>query len=207
MAVGTTGADPREARARAGDRDALGSLLAEQAEPLRRWVERRLDGRLRGRVSASDVVQETCLAADARRGHLAGLDGMPLGVWLRLIAAQRLADLHRRHLGADARDARREVALDAGSGSAALAGRLAGDITSPSAAAARHEVARLVAVALRRLAPADREILELRHLQGVSNDEAAARLGLSKSAATKRHLRALERLRPLLEALAGSGRP
>jgi RNA polymerase sigma-70 factor (ECF subfamily) len=207
MTAGTTVPETREGRARAGDRDALGELLAAEAEPLRHWVERRLDGRLRGRVSASDVVQETFLAADARRAHFGRLGGMPFGVWVRLIAQQRLADLYRRHLGADARDARREVPMDAGSGSAVLAARLAADGTSPSTAAARHEVARLVSLALNRLAPADREILELRHMHALSNDEAAARLGLSKSAATKRHLRALERLRPLLEGLAASGRP
>lgn len=194
--------DPREDLIRGGDQGAFVELVAEQAEPLRRWVERRLDPRLRGRVSASDVVQETLLSAGQRLEHYGRLTDMPFGVWIRLVAGQRLAEAHRRHLGAKGRDAAREVPLDAGSGSGTLAARLAGDLTTPSRAAARHETASLMDRALERLAPADREVLVLRHFEALSNDDTAARLGLTKSAATKRYLRALARLRVLLEPLS-----
>ena len=69
---------------------------------------------------------------------------MPFGVWVRLLADQRLIEVHRRHLGAQARGAGREVGHWAGTAAATasdgLAARLAGDLTSPSQAAIRHEV-------------------------------------------------------------------
>ena len=46
----------------------------------------------------------------------------------------------------------------------------------------------------------DREILTLRHFEHLSNAEAAAELGLGESAASKRYIRALARLR---ESCAG----
>ena len=159
--------DLREDLARVGDRAALAGLLVEHAEPLHRWVERRLDRRLRGRVSASDVVQEVYLAADHRLEHFGKLTDMPFGVWIRLLAQQRLIDVHRRYLVAEARDVDREVAMDAGSGSGALATRLAGHFTTPSRAAIRHESGELLTQALDALEPSDRDVLVLAPLRGV----------------------------------------
>jgi RNA polymerase sigma-70 factor (ECF subfamily) len=109
----TPQSDPstREVRVRSGDREALASLFADQEGRLRCWIDRRLDPRLRGRVSPSDVVQETYLAAEARLDHFGERPEMPFAVWVRLLADQRLVDAHRRHLGAEARDAGREVGL------------------------------------------------------------------------------------------------
>jgi RNA polymerase sigma-70 factor (ECF subfamily) len=195
--------DLREDLARVGDRAALAGLLVEHAEPLHRWVERRLDRRLRGRVSASDVVQEVYLAADHRLEHFGKLTDMPFGVWIRLLAQQRLIDVHRRYLVAEARDVDREVAMNAGSGSGALATRLAGHFTTPSRAAIRHESGELLTQALDALEPSDRDVLVWRHFEALSNDAVAARLGLTKSAATKRYVRALARLKAVLEQTPG----
>ena len=195
--------DLREDRVRAGDRAALASLLQEQTEPLTRWIERRLDRRLQGRVSASDVVQEVYLAAEHRLEHYGRLTDLPFGVWVRLLAGQRLVETHRRHFGAMSRDRSREVSLDAGSGSSALAARLAGDFTTPSRAAMRHETVELLTHALDALDPADREVLMLRHFEELSNNEVANRLGLTKSAATKRYIRALARLKTVLQQVPG----
>jgi RNA polymerase sigma-70 factor (ECF subfamily) len=197
--------DPREDLIRAGDRAALAALLEEQSEPLHRWIERRLDRRLRGRVSASDVAQEVYLAADHRVDHFAKLADMPFGVWVRLLAGQRLVEAHRRYVEAEARAADREVPMDAGSGSAVLAARLAGPFTTPSQAAMRHEDDDALTRALNLLDPADREVLTLRHFESLSNDATAARLGLTKSAATKRYIRALARLKALLGRVPHNG--
>ena len=45
----------------------------------------------------------------------------------------------------------------------------------------------------------DREVLALRHFEQLSNNEVAEVLGIGKSAASKRHLRALERLKEALK--------
>ncbi len=49
----------------------------------------------------------------------------------------------------------------------------------------------------------DREALVLRHFEHLSNAEAARSLGIKESAAGKRYLRALERLRDILAGLPG----
>lgn len=198
--------DPREDRARSGDREALASLFAEHEDRLRRWVDRRLDARLRARLSPSDVVQEIYLAAEARLDHYRERPEMAFGVWVRLLADQRLIDAHRRHLGAEARDAGREVGLGAGaahSSAADLAARLAGDLTSPSQAAMRHEVHEILARAIEAMDPLDREVLSLRHFDELSNDEVAGLLGIPKGTASKRYVRALGRLRAVLEGIPG----
>jgi RNA polymerase sigma-70 factor, ECF subfamily len=62
-----------------------------------------------------------------------------------------------------------------------------------------------VRTALGLLKPVDREVLVLRYLEGLSNAEAAAVLGLAENTAGMRHLRALERLRALLGEEEGWG--
>jgi len=133
---------------------------------------------------------------------------MPFYLWLRCIAGQKLTDLHRRHLGARARDARRQVSLDAAripeTSSVALAKRLVIDRTSPSQVAARHELEERVREALDAMDPIDREIIALRHFEQLSNEDAARVLGIQESAASKRHIRALDRLKQILASFGGS---
>jgi RNA polymerase sigma-70 factor (ECF subfamily) len=47
--------------------------------------------------------------------------------------------------------------------------------------------------------PLDREILALRHFEMLTNSECAAALGLTKSAASNRYIRALIRIKEALE--------
>ena len=88
--------------------------------------------------------------------------------------------------------------------SAALAARLLGRQTQPSEAAARAERKIRIRTALNSIAQLDREILALRHFEHLSNGEAAAVLGLDKSAASKRYARALIRLKDILASLSGA---
>ena len=81
---------------------------------------------------------------------------------------------------------------------AQLARRLADLGSSPSEQAVREELRQRVRPALDRLAPGDREVLVLRHLEQLSTAEAAAVLGIGEGAVKIRHLRALQRLRALL---------
>jgi RNA polymerase sigma-70 factor (ECF subfamily) len=170
-------------------------------------VALRLDRRLRGRVDASDVLQEAYLDAFGRLADYLREPAMPFFLWLRFLVAQRLQEQHRRHLGAQARDAGREVALDAGgapgASSAALAAHLLGRLTPPSQAALRAERKALLQSALAQMEPLDREVLALRHFEQLSNGEAARVLGIDKSAASKRYARALVRLKDVLRTLPG----
>jgi RNA polymerase sigma-70 factor (ECF subfamily) len=88
-----------------------------------------------------------------------------------------------------------------------LAQRLIASATSPSRRLLRDELRDRVRVALGCLKPRDREILVLRYLEGLSNAEAAAVLGIGENTAGMRHLRALERLRTLLGDEDGEAEP
>jgi RNA polymerase sigma-70 factor (ECF subfamily) len=191
-------------RAAAGDPEAWRALLDRDRERLRRMVALRMDRRLQGRIDPSDVIQEAQVEAITRLPEYLRESNMPFFLWLRLIVGQRLTLLHRRHLGAHARDAGREVRLYQGAlpeaTSAALAARLLGHLTRPSEAAVRAERKIRIQTALNAMDQLDREILALRHFEQLSNDEAAQALGLSKSAASKRYVRALQRLKEILAA-------
>jgi len=208
MAIPDQVSESWEQRVREGDRVALASLFAEHQDRLARWVELRLDARLRGRLSPSDVVQEVYLAAEQRLDHFHGRPDLSFAVWIRLVAGQRMIDLHRRHLGTEARDVSREVSLDANrAGPAAsavnLAARIAGDLTSPSHAAIRNEERELLVRAFEAMDPVDREVLALRHFDELTNEEVAQLLAIPKGTASKRYIRALGRLRSILEQIPG----
>lgn len=191
-------------RLRDGDRAALGDLFDLYRDRLWRTVHFRLDPRLAGRVDADDVVQESYLAAEQRLDHYLADTSRSFFIWLRLITVQTLIDVHRRHLGARIRDANLEVQLAGGHSphvtTMSLAGRLLGNATSPSQAAMRAEVEEMLEEALASMDPIDREILALRHFEELSNNEVSETLGLQKSAASNRYVRALTRLRKLLSA-------
>lgn len=194
-------------RLRAGDPLALGELFSHYRDRLGRMVQFRLDGRLKGRIATSDVLQEAYIDALKRLPHYRATEGMPFLLWLRWVTMQRLVEVHRQHLGARMRDAGREVAFDAGGSLAASSEKIAefiGDLTSPSMAAERAEGMDQLRAALEGLEPADREVLALRHFEELSNLEAAAVLGIQPAAASKRYVRALERLKGALEKLQGA---
>jgi RNA polymerase sigma-70 factor (ECF subfamily) len=195
-------------RAASGDQAVWGELLQGHRARLRKLVALRLDPRLQGRVDPSDVIQEAYLHASRRLADYAReTEPMPLFLWLRFLVGQKILELQRRHLGAQARDAGREVSLYRGpmpeASSAAIAAQLLGRNTSPSQAAIRAERKLRLQEALNRMDPIDREVLVLRHFEQLSNGEDALVLGLDKSAASKRYARALIRLKDLLAAMPG----
>jgi RNA polymerase sigma-70 factor (ECF subfamily) len=190
-----------------GDREALSFLLEHYRDRLRRMVALRLDPRLLGRVDASDVIQEGYIEATRRLDEFGRDRSVSFYLWLRFLVAQQLSKEHRRHLGAQARDAGREVSLYRGpipeASTAILAAQLLDKLTSPSEALMRVERKLRLQEALNSMDPTDREVLVLRHYEQLSNGEAAQVLGLDKSAASKRYTRALARLKEILSALPG----
>jgi RNA polymerase sigma-70 factor (ECF subfamily) len=191
----------------AGDKAVWGDLLERHRPRLRRMVELRLDPRLQGRLDASDVIQEAYLTASAQLDGYLQKPDIPFFLWLRLVTAQKLMVLHRNHLGTKARDAKRQISLDRGAlpaaSSVALASKLIGREPSPSEAACEVEQRRSLQEALDRMNPLDREVLALRHFEQLTNAEAAQVLGLDPSAASKRYVRALQRLKEILFDMPG----
>jgi RNA polymerase sigma-70 factor, ECF subfamily len=194
-------------RAAAGDQAAWAAILSPHRDRLRRMVALRLDYRLKGRIDPSDVLQEAFLqAAQGLPKYLAQAE-QPFFLWLRWLTGMSLQGVHRRHLGIQARDAGREVQLLdrrlPEASSAALAAQLLGRDTRPSVAAIRAERLRRLQEALNAMDPVDREVLVLRHFEDLTNAEVARELGLQESAASKRYIRALRKLKEILVALPG----
>src|SRR5262245_57013146 len=199
--------DPLADRLRAGDPAAVEEFFARHRHRLRRMVDMRLDRRLQGRIDASDVVQEAHLEVAERLAEYLKDPKLPPFLWLRLVVGERLTKLHRAHLGAQMRDAGREVslfreALPAAS-SAALAAHLLGKHTSPTQAAVRAERLIRLQEAINALDPIDREILSLRHFERLTRAEPAQALGIAAAAAAKRYVRALKRLKDTLAGMPG----
>jgi RNA polymerase sigma-70 factor (ECF subfamily) len=186
-----------------GDPRARGDLLARHRDRLRKLVAYRLDRRLAARVDPSDVVQEVLAEADHKLDRYLRERPLPFYPWLRVLAGEHLLALHRRHVKAARRSVRREepdlMALPDES-LADLAERLVTSATSPSQRLVRQESRQRLRHALGLLSERDREVLVLRHLEQLSVAQTAQVLEISEGAVKTRHLRALERLRALLDA-------
>ncbi len=194
-------------KAKAGNPQALGELLQSCREPLLRIIKFRMDPRLRSRLDPDDVVQESFIEAAQRFDDFVANQEMPFFLWLRFITVQKMFQLHRRHLGVKARDAGREVSIfskpQPQATSQMLAAHLLGKHTSPSVAAVRAEQSRRVESALNSMTEIDREVLALRRFERLSNEQVAKLLDLSKTAASNRYVRALERLQKELKGVGG----
>jgi RNA polymerase sigma-70 factor, ECF subfamily len=199
--------DPLASRLAAGDSEALAALFSRHRTRLWRLVHFRMDRRLIGRVDPDDVLQESYLAAGRRLVHYEACSPLSPFVWLRMVVLQTLTDIHRHHLGARMRDANREIDLCGchypQATTASLAFLLAGNLTSPSRAAVRAEILVCLEDAIATMDPVDREVLALRHFEELSNTEVAEVLRIQQKAASIRYVRALKRLRVILEQAPG----
>ena len=193
--------------AAAGDEAAARELYSRYRGRLKRMVRLRLSRRLQGRVDDSDVLQEAYLDVARRLPEYARDPRVPFFLWVRHLTGLKLAEIHRRHLGTQARAADREISLHRGglpaADSVSLAAQLLGQLTTPSQAAVKAEVRLLVQEALSSMDPIDREVLALKHFEQLSTSEIAEVLGLSKAGAGSRYLRAIKRLREILSRIPG----
>ena len=207
MSSDPEGTDSLIRRVEGGDEVALCELFTRYRDRLRRMVKLRMDRRLQGRLDASDVLQEAYLDVAKRAVEYRESPKMPVFLWLRLITGQRLMALHRQHLGAQMRNVGQEVSLHRGAlppaSSISIAAMFLGRITSPTRAARRAEMQERLQDILNAMDPIDREILTLRHFEELGNRETAQVLGISKSAASSRYIRAVMRLKKELAGVPG----
>jgi RNA polymerase sigma-70 factor, ECF subfamily len=188
------------AQARAGDSAALGQLFELYRNYLRLIARPMIEGALKLKLDASDLVQDTFLKAHRQFADFAGRDEPELMAWLRRILVRTLADQARYHRSRG-RNVRRQISLEAlleqAGGAANQA--LADSLPSPSSLAVRRERAVLLADALEKL-PADyREVFVLRNIDHIPFNEIAARLGRSPGATRVLWTRAMQRLHEILE--------
>jgi len=196
------------ARLNAGDEHAFVELFSCHRDRLKRMLEFRMDRRLRGREDASDILQEVYIDAHQRMRHYLKRPELSFYIWLRQLTTQRLIDVHRRHLKAEMRDVKQEVSINrhnAAATSASMAILLVAHLASPSQMAMQAELVTQIEEALDAMEPMDREVLALRHFEELRNSEVAEVLNLKEAAASNRYVRALSRLRDVLEEIPGFG--
>lgn len=184
-------------RLRAGDRTALDGLLERYRERMRRFLDLRMDGKLRGRVDPSDIIQEAQIEMARRIDDYLNRTPMPFHVWVCKTSYENLLRLRRQHVEAARRSVEREAVLSQES-SVMLAGKMLAGTNTPSQQLIREELVKRVQDAMGELSEVDREILLLRTFEGLSNVEVAQVLDLQPEAASKRYGRALIRLRQVL---------
>lgn len=176
--------------------------LVDRLEPYRAYLTLlarvQVGRRLRGKADPDDLVQETFLAAVAGADRFRGAGETEFTAWLRRILLSRVLKLVERYYGCAARDVRRELTqvLEASSASLHnLPALLPADQSTPSRAAQRREQAVIVADTLASLTADHRDVLTLRHLEGLSFPDVAERMGRSVGAVTMLWTRAVRQFR------------
>lgn len=179
----------------------LAEIWLEHRDRLVRLLATRMPRVMLRRLSADDVAQEAYLACGKRMDFLQNQPEVPMFVKLRKIALQTLTDLERRHLAAGKRDAMKESTWDDDADDASIDAwaNFADSISSPRTHLVRLERQALARRILQELPATDREILELRHFEELSNNECAAVLEIAPKAASIRYVRALKRFQDLLK--------
>jgi RNA polymerase sigma-70 factor (ECF subfamily) len=173
---------------------------AEALEPYRRYLtvlaELHLDRRLRGKLDASDVVQQTMLRALSAYGELRSQKPEALTAWLRKILASALADAIK-HYERDKRDIHLERSIEAAVDQSAsgLEMWLAADQSSPSQIASRNEELFRLVGALSELPERMREVVVAKYCRGWTLQRTADEMQTTVPAVASLLRRGLEELR------------
>ncbi|WP_246145881.1 sigma-70 family RNA polymerase sigma factor [Rubripirellula lacrimiformis] len=183
--------------ARAGDSEALGDLLDGYRKYVVFLARAGLHNHMRGKADPSDLAQEVCLAAHGNIAEFRGESAEEFAGWLRGILSNILAMHVRKFLGTQKRDPRLEQSLNASLASASgfLHSRIAGDVTSPSQQFARNEAFLQLAGALESLPEDYRQVIVLRHVDGMLFADVAKAMGRSVDSVEKLWVRGLAKLK------------
>lgn len=181
------------------DMAVLTRVMEEHGPKLLAMLRRRLAPSLSVRLEPEDLLNETFLQARRRWPQRLAHPELTDYAWLYRIAMDCLIEAWRRETR-DRRDLRRDLPWPEASSVQLVLG-LVGGGTSPSEAAARADLQQRMQKTLEMLKEIDREILWMRHYDGLTFPEAAAVLGIQESAATLRYVRALKRLKQLWQRL------
>jgi RNA polymerase sigma-70 factor (ECF subfamily) len=183
-----------------GESNVVGELIELHRDRIKRMIQVRLDPGMRQRLDSSDVFQELQIDVIKRMPEfIPQQQEVSFFQWLRFLGRQKLAELHRRHVGAQARSINREYHPASDASSIALANFLVGDVSSPSLQVSRKELKQCLDSAVGALEELDREAILLRHAEQLSAIEAAAELGIAPNAFRQRYFRALKKLKASLE--------
>jgi RNA polymerase sigma-70 factor (ECF subfamily) len=181
-----------------GEPNAVAELFAHYRPRLRQMVRLRIGRELAARIDPSDVLQDAFVDALQKVRAYVSAPQVPPFVWLRRLTWDRLIKLQRTHVGTQKRNLERQVSLPEET-SVALVQQLFSPDTGPIDLLLRAELHDQMERSIAQLSDADREVILMRHYEGLSNNQVAQTLCISVSGATMRHGRALIRMRKLLQ--------
>jgi RNA polymerase sigma-70 factor (ECF subfamily) len=200
--------DALSAMVLSGDPVALGQLFEAYREKLRKMIAFRLAVQLQGRVDPSDVLQEAFIDMVKRLPELSGKGDLPVLVWLRLVVLEKLCAMHRMHFAAQKRDVRRDVSihnyLNDSNTQLRLADALIDELSSIDRQAIQTEEREKLHAIIAEMDPMDREVIAMRIFEDLSNNETAIVLGITKQAASRRFISAIQRLRTQIQSFGES---
>lgn len=190
-------------RARSGDRAAENELLQKCRNYVSIIARAQIEGWMRTKFDASDLVQQTLLEAHQGFENFKGQTEAEWLGWLRGILNHNTLDFARKYQGAAKRDVKREFSINQAGGNSAASTPLNWDLKdqteTPSRILLNREQEILMAEAVAQL-PADyQEVIMLRNLQRLSFKEVAERMDRSPGAAQMLWLRALNQLQELMQ--------
>lgn len=192
------------AQAKAGDASAVNQLMDRHRNSLDRMVRMRMDKKIQNRIGVSDVVQDVLIEANRRLPRYLESPAMPFHLWIRQIAKDRMIDAYRRHRVSAKRSVDREQQIGGFRGddqsSMHLASLLIDPKRSPIEVALQQEMARKVEASISLLNDKDSEIIIMRHYEHLTNQEIGQLLELTEPAASMRYLRAIRRLKEVIQS-------
>lgn len=186
MNQGPVGVDSQTIKlAKTGDQSAI-SMIVEKYQPYL-WLiaDKHLDPSLSGRVSPSDVVQNTFAKLPEKLVAFKGRTEPELRAWLKTTLRNAVHDIRRYHL-----QKKRSISKEE-----ELQSNLFGDANSPSKVMQTKERDSAIEVGLNKLSERDQKILRLRHEQGLTFAEIGKALNVSTDVARMSWGRAISKLK------------
>ena len=176
--------------------DMLGEQLMAFYPQLLSLARRNLNPVLAKRVTAEDIVQDTLSSAGLKTEYLQNNPEIPLYFKLRTLLFQTITAMERKHLQCGKRDAYKEIEIsdDRTSNAQGNWNMFSDTVTSPLSKLAKLDRYALLRKVMDELSVSDKQILELRHFDGMGNNECAFVLQIEPKAASIRYVRALRKL-------------
>lgn len=166
--------------ARRGDDSALNQIWQELRSYLLMVAHQRLDAGLKGKMDASDVVQQSLMEAHRDFAEFRGQSEGEIKAWVCKLVVHNLADAGRRFRQSQKRNISKEIAWTTQSELAS-----ATYDASPSTLLRQRETDDEMARAVSELPQRSQQVLELRHRLGLSHAQVAVELGMTEIAARK----------------------
>lgn len=172
----------------------LGKLIENQRPHLRRFIRCRINAKLASRIDASDIIQEVYVRAYRGLNNYLNKPSVPPVVWIRQLSKQIICEIHRKNF----RTVRSPFQEDDHFGERFLS-QIIDSTESITSELHRKEMMEKIDRTLSSLSEIDREVIEMRHMEGYSMREIADLIGVQQETIKKRYYRALTRFREVLQ--------